>query len=208
MNAGWDRIYIKDPDAVAKLALAGRNASLLHEAMNPTWHRPLSRQENISVVIAGNYYAFRQVVVSRLIQDGVDLALYGPKPPRWALREVTQAWTGQYVTREKKSRVFGAALACLNTFSLREGNSLNCRAFEIAGAGGLQLIEHRPILEECFEPGKELLSFRTYPELLDLIHRARSHPAEMTRIREAGARRALAQHTYRHRLDKILSNLG
>jgi spore maturation protein CgeB len=208
VNPGWDRVYIKDPGAAKKLMLSGQNASLLHEAMNPKWHRVIRRQENLSVVIAGNFYAFRQAIISRLMRDGVSLALYGPKPPRWSLPEVTTAWTGRYVAREEKSAVFGAGLACLNTFSLAEANSLNCRTFEIAGAGGLQLIEHRPILEECFEPGKEVLSFHTYDELLELIQRARSHPEDMASIREAGARRAVAHHTYQHRLSKILSELG
>jgi len=208
VNPGWDRVYVKDPDVAAKLVLVGLSASLLHEAMNPKWHRMICRQENSSVAIAGNYYAFRQAMIARLMRDGVTLALYGPKPPLWSLREVTRGWTGQYVTRGEKSRVFGAALACLNTFSPVERNSLNCRAFEIAGAGGLQLIEYRPVLDECFEPGKEVLAFSTYPELLDHIARARSHPEEMVSIRAAGARRALAHHTYRHRLLKILSDVG
>jgi len=98
-------------------------------------------------------------------------------------------------------------MVCLNTFDLAEGDSLNCRAFEIAGAGGLQFIEHRQAVEECFEPGRELIVFKTYEELLDNINRARKWPAEMAHVREAGARRALAQHTYRHRLNVILENL-
>ena len=49
--------------------------------------------------------------------------------------------------------MFGEALACLNSFSPAEGDSLNCRAFEVAGAAGLQLIEDRPAIRECFDPG-------------------------------------------------------
>jgi spore maturation protein CgeB len=138
--------------------------------------------------------------------DGVAFELYGARPPRWAHPEIKRLHTGKYVTGEEKSRVFGEGVACLNTFSLAEGNSLNCRAFEVAGAGGLQIIEYRPAIEECFEPGKELLTFQTYEELLEHIERARSHPQEMRPIREAGARRALAEHTYRHRLQVILDN--
>jgi spore maturation protein CgeB len=108
------------------------------------------------------------------------------------------------VVREEKSRVFGEALACLHSFHVSEGDSLNCRAFEIAGARGLQLIEYRRAIEECFEPGKELLTFSTFDELLAHIERACREPAAMGAIRAAGAQRALAQHTYRHRLETIL----
>src|SRR5262249_46305757 len=133
--------------------------------------------------------------------------LFGPKPPIWAASPIKEQWTGRYVVREGKSRVFGESLACLNTFSLAEGNSLNCRAFEIAGAGGLQLLEERPIVAECFEPGNEVLTFSTFEELLDHIERCKRSPAEMETIRAAAARRALGQHTYRHRLERIFSYL-
>ena len=79
--------------------------------------------------------------------------------------------------------------------------------FEAAGAAGLQLIEYRPVIEECFEPGKELLTFSTYEELLGHIERAHKEPKAMQTIREAGARRALTEHTYEHQLRRILGNL-
>jgi spore maturation protein CgeB len=208
LDPGWDWVYVKDRAAASKLRLVGRNAHLLHEAMNPRWHKPVAEQRNGSVVVAGNYYAFRQAVILKLLGDGVAFELYGPRPPRWAHPEIKRLHTGKYVASEEKSRVFGEGVACLNTFSLAEGNSLNCRAFEVAGAGGLQIIEYRSAIEECFEPGKELLTFQAYEELLDHIERAQQHPQEMRAIREGGARRALAEHTYRHRLEVILNNVA
>jgi spore maturation protein CgeB len=159
------------------------------------------------VVIACILYAFRQAVIFRLLEHGIPLSIFGPKPPVWALSAVKKQWSGTYVAREEKSRVFGEALACLNTFSLAEGNSLNCRAFEVAGAGGLQLIENRASITECFEPGRELLTFTTFEELLEHLERCRKRPSETESIRAAGARRALAEHTYRHRIEKIFAFL-
>jgi spore maturation protein CgeB len=207
LDPGWDWVYLKDKSAVQKLRIAGRNAFLLHEAMNPRWHRPVAERRNGGLAVAGNYYAYRQAVVQRLLNDGVAVDLFGPAPPRWGAREIKALHSGRYVMREEKSRVFGEALGCLNTFQVAEGNALNCRAFEIAGAGGLQLIEDRPAVEDCFERGREILAFGSYEELLDHVERARRHPAEMTAIREAGARRAFAEHTYRHRLERILAAL-
>jgi spore maturation protein CgeB len=175
--------------------------------MNPHWHKLISGQVNDSIAVAGNSYAFRQAVCVRLMENQVPVALYGPKPPVWSDTVYREAHTGKYIVREEKSRVFGEALACLNTFQLTEGNSLNCRAFEIAGAGGLQLIEYRSAIVECFEPGKELLTFATFDELMDHIERARKEPLVMRTIREAARQRALAEHTYKHRLERILGNL-
>jgi spore maturation protein CgeB len=191
LNPGWDWIFVKDPVAVTKLRIAARNAHLLHEAMNPTWHRRVAKQTNNSIVVAGNFYAYRQAVVLRLAASGIGVSLFGPKPPRWASLKIKEQWSGRYIVREEKSRVFGESLACLNTFSLAEGNSLNCRAFEIAGAGGLQLLEARPIVAECFQPGSEVLTFSTFEELIDHIMRGQKCPEEMETIRAAAARRAL-----------------
>jgi spore maturation protein CgeB len=204
VDHGWHKIYLKDVDAVRKIRGIGIDAELMHEAMNPTWHRPVAVRAGDQVAVAGNYYSYRQAMCSRLLAGGVSLALYGPRPPLWAPAEIREAWTGRYIVREEKSRLFGEALACLNSFSFAEGNSLNCRAFEIAGAGGLQLIEYRPAIEECFVPGEELAIFRGEDELLALIERARSDHHWAHRLRANGAERARRDHTYAHRLKVIL----
>ncbi len=203
----WDLIFIKDAVAVQKTRLVRGDVSLLHEAMNPLWHRPLSEQQHGRIVVAGNWYGFRQALVTRLLKDQIEVDCYGGRPPAWALPGIVARHTGRYIVREEKSRIFGAGLACLNSFQYAEGDSLNCRAFEIAGAGGLELVEYRPAIESCFEVGKEVLAFRSYEELLDLVQKARRDESAMRKVREEGARRALAEHTYRHRLEKILETV-
>ena len=143
-------------------------------------------------------------MATKLIRSGIDVAIYGSPAPGWAAKEVKKAHRNRYIVREEKSQVFGAALACLNGSPMCEGNALNCRAFEIAGAGGLQVLDFRPIVAECFEPGSEILLFHSFEELLEILRRATRAPEEMRAVREAGARRALAEHTYRHRLRSIL----
>ena len=204
----WDAIFFKDFDCVRKLQRVGLSAHLLHEAHNPDWHRPVSGVANDKVVVAGNFYGHRQFIVRRLIDNGVPLDLYGPPAPRWIDPEIAKIHRGRYLVREEKSRVFGEGLACLNSMHIVEGNALNCRAFEIAGAAGLQIIEHRPMIEACFDPGKEVLVFDSLPELLDHVERARKYPAEVAKVRQAGHERALAEHTYRHRLEQILRTVG
>src|SRR5436853_1687616 len=115
LDPGWDFVYVKDRIAVKKLRLAGCNAYLLHEAMNPHWHKPLVSQNNRAVVVAGNYYAFRQAIILRLLGDGVPVQLYGPPPPRWAHSKIKQHHTGRYIAGEDKSRVFGEGMACLRS---------------------------------------------------------------------------------------------
>lgn len=208
LTDGWDLIFIKDPDCVLKFKRVGLNAHLLHEAMNPLWHRPVAHQANDCIVVAGNFYEYRQFLVRRMLAKGIEVQLYGGRMPRWIHSDLKKLHTRKYIVRLEKSRIMGEGLACLNSTQIVEGNSLNCRAFEISGAGGLQLMEYRPIIQECFEPGREILTFDSIDELLDLVERAKKNPDEMTAIRLAAARRALAHHTYRHRLEEIFRLAG
>jgi spore maturation protein CgeB len=208
LTPGWDWVFMKDRVAVEKLRRVGCNAQLLFEAMNPAWHKPLAAQSKESVAVAGNWYGYRQALVLRLMRSGVSVRLFGSKLPRWAFSDLRGIHPETYLVQEAKSRAFGEALACLNSMQFSEGDSINCRAFEIAGAGGLQLIEHRPSIAECFEPGRELLVFRTFEELLEHIEWARRSPREALQIRSAGAKRAVAEHTYEHRLRAMFRAIG
>jgi spore maturation protein CgeB len=202
----WDRIYLKDIDGVRKFQAVNLPATLLHEAMNPLWHKRNFTKVGDQVAIAGSYYNYRQFLVERLISREIPLALYGPRPPRWARQTVAAAHLGRFIVKEEKSHVFGGALACLNSTTLSEGNGLNCRAFEIAGACGLQLIEPRPIVEQCFEPSREVLLYRSVDEIIEHVSRARLDPQWAMAIREAGHRRAHADHTYAKRLERIIGD--
>jgi spore maturation protein CgeB len=208
LERGWDAVFLKEKFAATELCLAGVNAHHLHEAMNPRRHKQLAKQQNHSVVVAGAFYPFRQAITLRLMENNIEVNLYGQTPPRWADARIRSAHSGRYLVAENKSRVFGEALGCLNTFPLYEPNSLNCRAFEVAGAGGLQFIHDRPAIADCFEPGKELLAFSSFEQLLEHIERARREPEAMQRMRDAAAQRALREHTYEHRLAKLLSIVG
>lgn len=207
LSKKWDWIFLKDPDAVSKFRRIGLNAHLLHEAMNPSWHRPLAEQANQEVAVAGNFYGYRQFLVLELLARGVEVGLYGGRLPNWVNDEIRRRHRHRYIVREEKSRVFGEAMACLNSTQIVEGNSMNCRAFEIAGAGGLQIIEFKPIIAECFEPGKEVLTFDSLDEMMAHLDRARRFPDEVRKIRHAGAARALNEHTYRHRLGTIFKRV-
>lgn len=211
LEPGWTMRYLKDADAVAKFRAVGLDAKLLDEAMNPRWHRkdvPHDRSLDGQIAVAGNSYGYRQAMVQSLTKRGVSLALFGAPPPRWSVPEVRSCHRAEFVVRERKSTVFHSALAVLNSTSLAEGNSLNCRAFEACGAGALQLIEPKEAASRCFEPGAEVLTYNSVDEIVDLVERARRDPTWANGIRKAGWARAHAHHKYEDRLRIIFEDLG
>ncbi|MBK7372361.1 MAG: hypothetical protein IPJ09_13155 [Saprospiraceae bacterium] len=133
---GWDFVFIKDRFAVQKLRSLDINAHHLHEAMNPDWHKWNSIEGNNNLLFAGNTYEYRHFLLRKLIAENqYQITLFGNKLPRWVAPEILPVYTHKYIVKEEKSMEFGSALACINSTSMTEFDSLNCRAFEIAGAG-------------------------------------------------------------------------
>jgi spore maturation protein CgeB len=206
---GWDHIFIKDKYAVFKLKTVGLNAHFLPEAMNPAWHKILHDGIGTDIVFAGNTYDYRHFLIRRLLDGGCNnIKLYGNRPPRWADRDIKDLFQNKFIVKEEKSKVFGAAAVCINSTAMSEGNSINCRTFEIAGAGGLQIMEYRQAIEDCFEPGKEILTYSSIEELLDKLKFYNEHTESSLAIRNAGYRRTISSHTYRHRLDEIMNKIS
>jgi spore maturation protein CgeB len=206
---GWDAIFIKDAYAAFKLQTLGLNAHYLPEAMNPLWHKPMAATSNNDIVFAGSIYDYRHFLIRQLLDAGVEgIKLYGNSPSRWSDERIKKLYQNKFVQKEEKSRVFEGALACINSTAMSEGNSLNCRAFEIAGAGGLQILEYRPAVEDCFEVGKEILTYSSLQELTATLEKIKKEPQWANGIKQAAAARALAEHTYQHRLEHIFNLLG
>jgi spore maturation protein CgeB len=202
---GWDFIFIKDKYAVFKLKTLGLNAFYLPEAMNPQWHKKSYTTIDNSLLFAGNTYDYRHYLIWKLLKAGIkDIKLYGQKPPRWAKDEVKQLFLNKFIVKDEKSLYFGSSFACINSTAMSEGNSLNCRAFEIAGTGALQIMEFRPAVEDCFEPEKEIVTYSSFEELIHKIDYYKKKPALALKVREASCKRAHADHTYQKRLNHII----
>lgn len=205
---GWDFVYIKDRFAVQKLKSLDINAHYLPEAMNPDWHKWCFSEINSSVLFAGNTYGYRQLLLRKLIAERkYNIQLFGNKPPKWVAPEIFSIYQKKFIVKEVKSKAFGGAKACINSTSMTEFDSLNCRAFEIAGCGGLQILEYRSSVLECFEPNREILVFSSYEELKSHLDRVGSDLELSMKIRKGGYERAVSSHTYSHRLNIILDQL-
>jgi len=85
---------------------------------------------------------------------------------------------------------------------------LHLREFEAPMSGALYCTGYMDELAEMFEPDKEVLVYRSQHELLDKIRFYLAHPDQAEVIRQAGRKRALAEHTYHERFRKLFKTLG
>jgi spore maturation protein CgeB len=208
--APYDAVFIKEPHVVDTLGpLLGTPLFYLPQACNPRWHRPLVPVgTEPHLVIAGNMYPSRILLLERLLASGVPLKLYGGGFPRWVgptpLREVHD---GRPVFGAEKAKVFRSAAGVLNTMYPAEIAGVNLRLFEAAGCGAAVLTEFRPTVPDLFAIGDEVLTFRDFDELVHQARRLLHDSGLSAKLGDAAAARAHHSHTYQQRLTVVLEKL-
>jgi hypothetical protein len=80
----------------------------------------------------------------------------------------------------------------------------NMRLFEATGVGALLVTDWKVNLHEMFEPGKEVVAYRSAEECVELIRYYLEHGDEREAIASAGQRRTLREHTYYQRMQELV----
>ncbi|MGD8997846.1 MAG: glycosyltransferase [Anaerolineae bacterium] len=84
---------------------------------------------------------------------------------------------------------------------------LHLREFEAPMSGALYCTGYMDELAEFFEPDREVLVYRNQHELLDKVRYYLAHPMAAERIRQAGHARALRDHTYHQRFQRLFREI-
>jgi hypothetical protein len=193
----FDLCWTSTRDALEKYCVEGATPLYMPEGANPDLHRPYDVERTIDVV--GQCYENRPAVIGALREAGIRVEAFGPGWPAGPLP------TEEMVRTYSRSRVnlgFGGVAGHRDTYHLKG------RDFEVPMSGGLYLTEHCEELEECFEIGKEIVTYRGIDDLIAKVRRLLADPAEAEAIRAAGRARALKEHTWEMRFAKILDLLG
>ncbi len=85
---------------------------------------------------------------------------------------------------------------------------LRLREFEAPMSGALFLAEHQEELAEYFAIGEEVLTYTDRDDLLHTVRYYLAHPEQAERVRRAGRKRALSEHTWAHRFRELFHALG
>jgi spore maturation protein CgeB len=83
-------------------------------------------------------------------------------------------------------------------------DSVTQRLFDVPAAGGFLLSDWRPSMADLFVPGEELIAFRSDDEAHELAARYLADPAARTAVASRARARVLAEHTYPHRLERLV----
>ena len=94
--------------------------------------------------------------------------------------------------------------------AVADGFSVNFRMFEATGMGALLVTEQGKNTSDLFEPGKEILTYRSAEDAVQVIKKALADFESYQSIALAGQHRTLTEHTYEKRsreIDDVLRQL-
>ena len=91
---------------------------------------------------------------------------------------------------------------------MAEQYAANMRLYEATGVGTMLLTDWKVNLPELFEPGKEVVAYRSSDECVELVKYYLAHDSEREAIAKAGQQRTLCEHSYYHRMQELTEILN
>jgi spore maturation protein CgeB len=210
--AGYDYLFFKDKYVVNKLRDEYQlNAFYLPQCCNPIRHNlaQLSTDDKIKygseITNAGNLYPSRSALYRHLTQ--YNFKFWGTKfSSLFDMPELNKMIMDETVYNDEKSKAFQGAKIVLNNMHLAEIEGVNKRTFEIPACGGFQIITHNEAVNELFEIGKEIITYKNFDDLKSKIeyYLDPKNEGERQAIITAAHQRAINEHTYEIRLKTML----
>jgi len=221
LAAGYDYWFvIQQTECIDALKRAGATqVHYLPMAADLTVHRSITltaaeqQEYGADVSFVGAGYANRRSVLPQWLSNEWTFKLWGNE---WDgatdLSGVLQR-NGSRIDTDTCMRVFNATAVNLNLHS-SSGTGLdahpdfvNPRTFELAACGAFQLVDERTLLPDLFTP-EEVVAFRRTEDVPQMIRTWLKDEAGRRNHAEAARRRVLREHTYRHRIQDLLTAVG
>lgn len=189
-------------------------------------YRPDDLPLRYDVTFVGQKYGDRGDVLESVRKAGIDVETWGTgwgvrRFDRWLLsRRGISKLGGTRILRhqegatrcsqEEMVAIFEQSRISLNLTEPSQGSErqIKGRTFEIPACRGVLLTGPAEGVEEYFEPGREMVVYDDATEIPQLCRSLLADDARLARIREAGYRRTIAEHTYRHRFTTLFDQMG
>lgn len=211
----YDVYFTKDPyikrfmESNLKL-----NVKLYNEAFNSRVHiKPnadkleYEKDFDIDVMIYGSMYPYRNKMLRKLVDNDIDLTLFGNTNIPFFDESLRRYYSGYYITGESKSKILYGAKIVFNNLHFAEIESVNNRFFETNGSGAFQLSDYRPILKDLLPIDPELVSFCSIDEAVEKIKYYLKHPEERITIAHKIYDHFICNYTYDHLTKYILESI-
>ncbi len=182
----YDFVFCAQKEGVAKLRRAANiRAHWIPVAGDPDIHRALGSRKRFDIGFVGTS--------GKNNPRGEYLALIAKEFPEHFIGRSAHTRLGRIYSRSKIG------------FNYSIQNDVNMRMFEVMASGAFLLtnaLENNG-LEDLFENGKHLVTYRNPEEFLSLARKYLTDDASREKIAEQGYRWTITRHTYRHRVREM-----
>lgn len=201
-----DWIFCTDTARINDLKIFGFKSpsSYLPLAVNQDFFHPTDIRRTNKIIYVANNTAGREIIVRGIKKP---ITLYGKG---WStLKESNHEINAYRLPYKQLPRVYSSCSAVLNVKNeINVENGLNQRSFEPYGCMTPVLNDAMHDINKCFEDGTEILVYHSLDELNELHDRLVTDSRFAQSIGHAGYKRIIAEHTYTHRANTILSQVG
>ncbi|ACX76261.1 conserved domain protein [Fibrobacter succinogenes subsp. succinogenes S85] len=182
----YDAWFVKDP-YMQRFMSANMHLNVFryNEAFNKRSHvKPTISKEacekevDIDVMTYGTFYPYRTRMIKCLLDNDINVKIFGVVPHRFYNHEVDVANQHKYITGPEKSKLLYGSKIVFNNLHYAEIEGVNCRFFEANGSGAFQLCDYRPVLKELLPIDPELVSFKNVNEAIEKISYYLNHPEQ------------------------------
>ncbi len=182
------------PDCFVKYFACGGLATFWPSGGEPSIHKPYDIAFKYDVSFIGKKYGWRPQFINKLKKQGITIATFG------------SGWGNKYLTNEEVVKLYSESRINLGFGGIAHSKKLRCikgRDFEVTMSGGLYLTQHNPELALVYKVGEEILTYKDAIDCAKKIKYYLANPDEAEKIRLAGRKRALKEHTWENRFKDI-----
>jgi spore maturation protein CgeB len=229
-------VVTTDADALPRYRAIGcRQVILTQWACNHFLYKPYDAARDLDVTFVGQVHSVRKQWIERLRAGGIRVQCWGrgwengrlsqdemirlysrsrinlnftESSARWGVKPVAKVFVKRRADGSIRMNSPAEMSGALSALMRPPRAQIKGRNFEIPGSGGFQLTSYAERLEEFYEPGKEVVVFRTADELIEKIRYYLKHEDERENVRRAGYERTMREHTFERRFREMFRMMG
>lgn len=187
------------PDSCVKYMAESGLAIFWPEAAHHEMHKPYDVPFEFDVSFVGGKYGWRPRFIQKLQKFGIKVICFG------------NGWENGALSDEEMIKLYSRSRINLGFGGVGHSRKLMClkgRDFEVPMSGGLYLTQDNPELSLVYKVGKEILTYKNEKDCAEKVKWLLANPEEAAKVREAGRKRALRNHTWEKRFEKVFRLAG
>jgi spore maturation protein CgeB len=136
-----------------------------------------------------------------------NVSIYGDSAWKGLLREQSFRLFPPLNYYKELPFLYNACRINFNATSRQMSEAVNQRVFDVPACGTFILTDYQVSLEELFDVGREVITYRQKEEIPELVRFYLNNQSTRDDIARKGRERVLKEHTYRHRLDVLVRSM-